>query len=104
METRSAEDIEQSTENLLQDLRAVVQDGEELLKSGAQELGERGTAARERLAAALESAKETGRKLEERAKAGARAADVLIRKNPYQSIGFALGLGLILGVLLNRRG
>ena len=104
METRSAEDIERSTEKLLEELRLVVQDGEELLKSGAQEMGERGVAARERLAAALEAAKETGRKLEERARAGARAADELIRENPYQSIGIAFGVGLIFGVLINRRG
>jgi ElaB/YqjD/DUF883 family membrane-anchored ribosome-binding protein len=104
METRTTEDIEQSTEKLLQDLRAVVRDGEELLKSGAQELGERGAAARERLAAALEAAKETGRKLEARARAGARAADVMIRENPYQSIGIGFGLGLVIGVLINRRG
>src|SRR5262245_31345863 len=104
METRSAEDIEQSTEKLLEELRLVVQDGEELLKTGAQEMGERGVAARERLATALEAAKETGRKLEERARAGARAADELIRENPYQSIGIAFGVGLIFGVLINRRG
>jgi ElaB/YqjD/DUF883 family membrane-anchored ribosome-binding protein len=104
METRSAEDIEQSTEKLLEELRSVVHDGEELLKTGAQEMGERGVAARERLAAALETARETGRKLEERARAGARAADELIRENPYESIGIAFGVGLILGVLINRRG
>jgi ElaB/YqjD/DUF883 family membrane-anchored ribosome-binding protein len=103
METRSADEIEETTERLLQELRAVVHDGEELLKSGAQELGEKGMAARERLSAALEAAKKTGRKLEERALAGARATDVLIRENPYQSIGIAFGLGIVLGVLINRR-
>ena len=103
METRSAEEIEETTERLLQELRAVVHDGEELLKSGAQELGEKGMAARERLSAALEAAKKTGRKLEERALAGARATDVLIRENPYQSIGIAFSLGIVLGVLINRR-
>ena len=49
METRSREEIEESTERLLQDLKAVVQDGEELLRAGVQELGERGNAAREKL-------------------------------------------------------
>ena len=38
METRSPQDIETSTEKLLEDLRAVVQDGEELLRAGAQNL------------------------------------------------------------------
>jgi ElaB/YqjD/DUF883 family membrane-anchored ribosome-binding protein len=103
METRSPEEIEETTERLLQELRAVVHDGEELLKSGAEELGEKGMMARERLRAALEAARETGRKLEGRARAGARATDVLIRENPYQSIGIAFGVGVVLGVLINRR-
>jgi ElaB/YqjD/DUF883 family membrane-anchored ribosome-binding protein len=72
METRSASDIEESTEKLLQDLKEVVRDGEELLRAGAEELGERGSAAREKLTAALEIAKETQRRLQERAVAGAR--------------------------------
>ncbi len=103
METRSSQEIEASTEKLLQDLKAVVHDGEELLKAGAQDLSERGMAARERLAAALEVAKETGRKLEEKAVAGAKATDELIREYPYQSIGIAFGIGMFLGVLLNRK-
>src|SRR6266478_2360033 len=103
METRSAEEIEESTERLLQDLRAVVHDGEELLKAGASELSERGMAARERLAAALEAAKETRRKLEERALAGARATDRVIHEHPYESIGIAFGVGMLIGVLVNRK-
>jgi len=103
METRSAEEIEESTERLLQDLKAVVHDGEELLKAGAQELGERGLAARERLAAALEVAKETRRRLQERAVASAQATDKLIREYPYQSIGIAFGVGMLFGILVNRR-
>jgi ElaB/YqjD/DUF883 family membrane-anchored ribosome-binding protein len=103
METRSAEEIEESTERLLQDLKAVVQDGEELLRAGAQELGERGNAAREKLTAALEIAKETRRKLEERAIQSAKAADQFIRDNPYQTIGIAFGVGMVFGIIMNRR-
>lgn len=103
METRSAEEIEASTEKLLQDLKAVVRDGEELLRAGAHDLGERGMAARERLAAALEVAKQTRQKLQERAVVGAQATDRLIREHPYQSVGMAFGVGMLLGVLVNRR-
>ncbi len=103
MDSRSTEQIEESTEKLLQDLKAVVRDGEELLKAGAKDLGERGMAARERLAAALQTARETGRKLEEQAVAGAKAAERLIRQHPYESIGIAFGVGLVIGVLVNRR-
>jgi len=103
METRSSADIADSTEKLLQDLRAVVHDGEELLKAGARDLSERGVAARERLAAALEVAKETRLKLQEQAMNGARATDRAIREYPYQSIGIAFGVGLLLGILVNRK-
>lgn len=103
METRSAEEIEESTERLLQDLKAVVRDGEELLKAGAADLTERGLAARERLTAALEVAKETRRRLQERAIASAKATDQLIREYPYQSLGIAFGVGMLFGILVNRR-
>ena len=103
MESRSSEEIEESTEKLLEDLKAVVNDGEELLRAGIQDLSERGLAARERLSAALEVAKETRRRLQERAVAGAQATDKLIRENPYQSIGIAFGVGFLFGILVIRR-
>lgn len=102
MKGRSSE-MDDSTEQLLKDLREVVEDGEELLRAGASELNEKGMAARERLSAALESARETGRKLQDRTIAGARATDRVIRENPYQTIAIAFGVGVLLGVILNRR-
>ena len=103
METRSAEEIEASTEKLLQDLKAVIRDGEDLLKAGARQLGERGVAARERLAAALEVAKDTQRRLQERAISSAKATDQLVREHPYESVGLAFGVGLLLGIVATRR-
>jgi ElaB/YqjD/DUF883 family membrane-anchored ribosome-binding protein len=106
MESRSPENIEGfegSTDKLLRDLKAVVHDGEELLRAGAKELTGRGLAARERLAAALEAAKETRRKLQERAANGARATDRIVREHPYESIGIAFGAGLLVGILLTHR-
>jgi ElaB/YqjD/DUF883 family membrane-anchored ribosome-binding protein len=103
MEKRSASDIEQSTEKLLEDLREVVRDGEDLLKIGAEDLSERGAAAREKLAAALEVARETQQRLREQAIAGAQATDRAIREHPYQAIGVALGVGMLIGVLAARK-
>ena len=103
MESRSAEQIEESTEKLLRDLRVVVQEGEELLKAGAKDLTQRGLAARERLASALEIAKETRRKLEKRAQVAAQATGRMVHEYPYQSLGIAFGLGMLLGVLVNRK-
>jgi ElaB/YqjD/DUF883 family membrane-anchored ribosome-binding protein len=103
MGNKTASEIEASTERLLRDLQNVVRDGEELLRAGVQDLSEKGVAAREKLAAALEVAKETRRRLEERAVASAKATDKLVREYPYQSLGAAFGIGLIIGVLVNRR-
>jgi ElaB/YqjD/DUF883 family membrane-anchored ribosome-binding protein len=102
MENRTASEIEESTERLLRDLQNVVRDGEELLRAGVQDLSEKGVAAREKLAAAIEVAKETRRRLEQRAIAGAKATDKLVREYPYQSLGAAFGIGLFIGVLLRR--
>jgi ElaB/YqjD/DUF883 family membrane-anchored ribosome-binding protein len=103
MEARSPQEIEVSTEKLLQDLKAVVRDGEELLRAGAENLSERGAAARERLAAAIEVARQTKDRLQERAVQGARVTDRFVRTNPYEAIGIAFGVGMLFGVLINRR-
>lgn len=103
MATRTPEEIEQATEKLLRDLKAVVQDGEELLRAGAHHISERGAAARERLSAALGSAKETRQRLEERALCSAKKADLMVQEHPYESVGIAFGLGIVLGLMLHRR-
>jgi ElaB/YqjD/DUF883 family membrane-anchored ribosome-binding protein len=103
MDTKSENEREDATEKLLRDLKEVVKDGEELLQAGASELSEKGRAARARLAAALDAARETGRKLQEQTIAGARVTDRVIREHPYQSIGLAFGVGLLIGVLINRK-
>ena len=102
METKTAAEIEASTERLINDLKAVVRDGEALLRVQVQGLSETGMAARERLAAALEVARDTRHKLQERASAGMAATDRAIRENPYESVGIAFGVGILLGILLNR--
>jgi ElaB/YqjD/DUF883 family membrane-anchored ribosome-binding protein len=103
MATKSESETDESTEKLLKDLREVVEDGEELLRAGASELNEKGTAARARLSAALETAKDTGRKLQQKSMESAKATDRLIREHPYETLGIAFGIGVLVGVLINRR-
>jgi ElaB/YqjD/DUF883 family membrane-anchored ribosome-binding protein len=88
---------------LMEDFKVVVQDAESLLKASAGELGEKAKEARVRLAASLEGAKLNLHKIEERAIAGAKVTDQVIREHPYQSIGAAFGIGLLLGVLVTRK-
>ena len=94
---------EQANERLSSDLRSVVQDAEELMQATAGQAGEKVSAVRGRLSAALETAKETCRRFEEKTVAAAKATDKTIRAHPYESIGIAFGLGLLVGVLVARK-
>ena len=55
-----------------------------------------------KLETAIERAKDTCERLEERAAAAARATDTVIKKHPYEAIGVGLGLGLLIRVLIMR--
>jgi len=80
-----------------------VQDAQELLAATAHVAEEKVMEARRRLAAAVEKSKEAWEALQEKAIAGAKATDQVIRENPYKALGAALGVGLIIGYLLRRR-
>ncbi|MEI7731199.1 MAG: DUF883 family protein [Verrucomicrobiota bacterium] len=96
-----------SKEKVAEDLRILAQDAEELLKVTAGEvsdkLGEKARAARGRLIATLDKAKDTCHRIEEKAIDAAKATDKAIRTHPYQAMGIAFGVGLLVGVLLARR-
>ena len=90
-------------EKLARDLKTLIRDAEELIKATAGDLGERTREARERLSTALETARNNYHDLEGKALEGAKATDKMIRAHPYESIGIAFGVGLLIGVLVNRR-
>ena len=90
-------------DRLIADLKTVVVDLEALLKELAGELGEKSKHLRARLSAALESAKASCAQLQQKAEAGAEAADKLVHEHPYTSIGVAFGAGVLIGVLVARK-
>jgi ElaB/YqjD/DUF883 family membrane-anchored ribosome-binding protein len=94
---------EQANEGLDMDLNALVRDAEELMKATTGQTGEKISEMRSRLEAALESAKATCHRVEEKTVAAAKATDQTIREHPYEAIGIALGVGLLLGVLIARK-
>ena len=94
---------ELNTDKLVADLKRVVRDSEELLLATAGAAGDKAQEVRERLTDALETAKRTCHRLEEKAVEGAKAADRAVREHPYQSIGVAFGIGLLIGVLVTRK-
>lgn len=90
-------------EKIIADLKVLSRDAEAVLHATAGQAGEKMAEVRQKLAHALESAKTTCHKFEERAIAGCKAADKTIRAHPYESIGVAFGVGLLIGVLVARR-
>jgi ElaB/YqjD/DUF883 family membrane-anchored ribosome-binding protein len=92
-----------NTDRLVSDLKSVTKDAEELLKTVSGEEGNGSHDLRMRLSTAIDSARETYRRLEEKAVAGAKATDKVIRDHPYESLGVAFGLGLLVGVLVTRK-
>jgi len=87
-------------DQLLSDLKVVVRDIEELLKSTAGQLSEKVTT---ELDSILNRSKQLCARLESRAALGLRQADQVIREHPYQTIGIAFAVGALIGVLANRR-
>jgi ElaB/YqjD/DUF883 family membrane-anchored ribosome-binding protein len=61
-------------ETFLEDIKTVVRDGQELLKTGAGEI-------------------------KKKAVYGAQTTDQAIRRSPYQTIGIVFGVGLLVGLL-----
>ena len=96
-----------SKEKLMQDMRVVVEDAEELLKATAGQAGEKVAAARERIQENLGVAKErlavAERAVVEKTKQAAKATDEYVHENPWRAVGIAAGAGFIVGLLVGRR-
>jgi ElaB/YqjD/DUF883 family membrane-anchored ribosome-binding protein len=92
-----------ATNRLVTDLKRIVRDSEELLHTTKDAVGDKAQEVRERLTDALDATKRTCRQLEDKAIEGAKAADKTIRDHPYQSIGVAFGVGLLIGALVTRK-
>ena len=125
----SKSDYETRKAAMLEDIRAMMDDVEELYNKGVEEgseeiedlktrLGDKLEAAKEKLSAFESDAAASPRKHSARAKkkfrefeeeAGdqikrrAKQADEAVHDKPYYAMGFAALAGLVVGVLLNRR-
>jgi len=96
-----------STDRLVQDLKTVVADAEELVRATANQAGEKAAVARERIQESLQRAKVKLVEAEQvamvHAKQAANATDQYVRENPWTAVGIAAGAGLLLGLLVGRR-
>ncbi len=74
--TGNGHDVSAELEHFIEDLKAVVRDGQALLKAGVSTV-------------------------KERAVAGAQGTNRIVRERPYQTVGIAFGLGLVVGLILS---
>jgi ElaB/YqjD/DUF883 family membrane-anchored ribosome-binding protein len=95
-----------TTDKLLEDLKTVVADAEELLRATAGQTGEKIDAARARAQESLRSAKarlaEAGAEIGREVRAAAKSADTYVHENPWTAIAIAAGVGFLAGVLARR--
>jgi len=95
--------MNEQTEAANSDMGTLAEDARELISATADVTGEKISEARRRLAAALERGKEIYGRVKDKAVEGARATDEAVHEHPYQAIGIALGVGVLLGCLVSRR-
>jgi ElaB/YqjD/DUF883 family membrane-anchored ribosome-binding protein len=95
--------MNQETHTTSNDPGTLAEDARELMAATADVAGEKVSAARKRLAAALERGKEIAGNVRDKAVAGAKITDQAIRENPYQAVAIGVGVGVLVGYLLARR-
>ena len=98
---------EVTTDQLVADLKTVMHDAEALLKATSTQTGEKIQEVRARAEQSLQQAKGRLSELEQDARRRAQemtdATEGYVRDNPWQSVGIAAGVGLLLGLLMSRR-
>jgi ElaB/YqjD/DUF883 family membrane-anchored ribosome-binding protein len=94
-------------EQLIHDFKVVVSDAEALLKATAGQGGEALAAARTRAEESLVAAKakisEAEAVLVAKTRAAAKATDEYVHVHPWQAIGIAASVGVVVGLLIGRR-
>ena len=97
------ESTAQRPQDLLDDLRALVAEAEEMMNDASEQSDAAINALRLRFDAARARFSEIYETARKQVVAGARSVDETIRANPYQSLALAVGTGLVIGLVLSRR-
>jgi ElaB/YqjD/DUF883 family membrane-anchored ribosome-binding protein len=95
-----------SSEQLIVDFKALMADAEALIKATASHEDGAIAAVRSKASETLANAKENLSMLEgplvDKAKVMAQGADDFVHRNPWEAVGVAAGLGLLIGLLIRR--
>ena len=95
--------MDKQTHGTSNDMGTLAEDARALMAATADVAGEKVSEARKRLAAALDRGKEIYGRVRDKTVEGAKAADEAVHAHPYQAIGIALGVGVLIGYLAARR-
>jgi ElaB/YqjD/DUF883 family membrane-anchored ribosome-binding protein len=85
------------------DMNTLAEGARELLAATSEVAGEKVAEVRQRLNGALERGKVIYSDAQDKAIAGAKAGDKLVRNHAYAAVGIAVSLGALLGYVLARR-
>jgi len=88
--------MEAPADRLMDELRAVIADAEELLRATADQAGPKVQEVRAR-------AEESLRNAREHLQGAGRQLDSQVRENPWAAVGIAAAVGLLAGILLSRK-
>lgn len=93
--------------NLLDQSQAILQETDKLLSEANLAIGKEADALYARVAAGLREAKEklvsAERTAVEKAKQAAQATDSYVHDHPWQAVGVAAAVGVLIGMLISRR-
>lgn len=96
-----------NNDKLINEMGTVISDAEEMLRMTADETGDAAASLRARVKDRMNKTKEELVRLQEAAMAKAHevgdVADEFVHENPWQAIGVAAGIGLVVGMLISRR-
>ena len=95
--------MSKQNEILDNDMNELAEEASGLMAATADVVGDKVSAARERLHAALERGKVIANRVREQAVAGAQVTNEAIHAHPYRAIAVGVGLGALLGYLIARR-
>ncbi|MFL9859563.1 DUF883 family protein [Paraburkholderia madseniana] len=98
---------EANRERLMPDSKTIFADAEDPLKQAASATGERASELRETALTRLTQVKEKAADVQvivvEKGKRAVHATDDYVHENPWASLGIAAGVGVLAGLLLNRK-
>ena len=94
-------------DQLLSDLKTVVQDAEAWLRHSGQLTGDELKAAKAKFERTIVKAKDDIIRLEEavveKTKIAAKATDEYVQENPWKAVGLGTAIGIVIGLLIARK-